>query len=369
MNIATEVKGYLTAPPPPDTIYAPYDLALDVSDGLVDNGHNVDFYAPEGSDTRKATLVTLGQQALAGSYAEYVGRERGILFDARFHSDNVLALHDQRYSAEMFRRAKQGEYDVLHFHHPEVALPYVGIYPDVPVVYTMHDPIDALQRSTLETYRTPNQWLVSLSDFQRQSAPGLPYIATVYNGIDTHMFDYQPSVTRSDRLLFAGRIVPEKGVKEAVQVALESGHELDIIGPVFSDTQAYFDEHIAPHLGEQIQYLGHVKRRDLPHHFRQAKAFLAPVRWDEPFGLTLTEAMASGTPVIALRRGSIPEVVAHEKTGFVVDSLEQMVQAVREVGHISPTACRERVLQKFSIKAMVAGYEAVYKEAMRRVES
>jgi len=366
MNIATEVKGYLTAPTPSDIIYAPYDLALDLSDGLVDDGHNVDFYAPVGSNARKATLVTLEQKPLASSYKEYVDRDSGILFNPGLHSDNILALYDQRYSAEMFRRARLNQYDVLHFHHPEVALPYVDIYPEVPVVYTMHDPIDELQRTTLETYRTPNQWLVSLSDYQRRSAPDLAYIATIYNGIDTNMFQYDPSVPRSDRLLFVGRIVPDKGVKEAVQIALESGNKLDIIGPVFSDSQAYFDEHIKPYLGDQIQHHGHIKRQDLPKYYQQAKALLNPIQWDEPFGLTMAEAMATGTPVIALRRGSIPEVVAHEETGFVVDTVEQMTQAVPQVGNISPEACRERVIKKFSIKSMVTAYEAVYEEAIRR---
>lgn len=366
MRIATEVKGYLTAPTPLDIIYAPYDLALDINDGLIDRGHAVDFYAPEGSNVRKSQLVTMGQKALASSYDEYVGRENGILFNPALHSDNILALHDQRYSAEMFRRATQGKYDVLHFHHPEVALPYVDIYSDVPVIYTMHDPIGEPQRTLLESYRTPNQWLVSISDYQRQSAPDLPYIATVYNGIDTDTFNYDPTAKKSDRLLFAGRIVPEKGVKEAVQVALESGSKLDIIGPVFEDSKDYFKEHIEPFLGNRIRHLGHIARRDLPGYFQQAKAFLMPIQWDEPFGLTMAEAMACGTPVIAFKRGSVPEIIANEQTGFIVDTVEEMASKVTDITQLSPRDCRERVLSKFSITAMVKGYESVYREATQR---
>lgn len=368
MRIATEVKGYITAPPPPDVIYAPYDLAMDLSDSLVGRGHLVDFYAPEGSKLDKATLITLGQHTLVANQHEYTDKEAGILFNPAFHSDNILALYDQKYSAEMFRRAQKRDYDVLHFHHPEVALPFVGIYPEVPVVYTMHDPIDERQRKILEDYATPNQFFVSLSDFQRNNAPNLPYLATVYNGIDTTMFSYDPSVEKTDRLLFAGRIVPEKGVAEAVQVALESGHKLDIVGPVFPDSRDYFDAHVAPFLGKDITYLGHVPRKDLPNYYQRAKAFLAPVQWNEPFGLTLAESMATGTPVVALRKGAIPEVVAHEKTGFVVDSVELMVAAVRQLSDISPDVCRRRVEENFSLKSMVDGYEAVFKEAILRAK-
>lgn len=366
MRIATEVKGYLTAPAPSDIIYAPYDLALDLSDGLTELEHEVDFYAPEGSDVRRSRLVTLGQQALARNNDEYVGRENGILFDAGLHSDNVLALYDQFYSAEMFQRAQKGAYDILHFHHPEVALPYARLFPDVPVVYTMHDPISDEQRELLEKHSSPNQWLVSISDFQRRAAPDLPYIATVYNGIDTDMFQYDSRVEKSERLLFAGRIVSNKGVKEAVEVARETGSKLDIIGPVYSDSQDYFDEHVKPYLDDDIQYLGRINRPDLPYYFQRAAAFLMPIQWDEPFGLVMAESIACGTPVIAMRRGSVPEIVDHEKTGFIVDTVEQMAERVSEVQDLSPEDCRSSAISRFSIKAMVAGYEAAYEEAIAR---
>lgn len=370
MYIATEVKGYITAPAPPDIVYAPYDLAIDLSNELVNRGHEVDFYAPEGSDVGRARLITLGQKPLVSDYDSYVGKENGILFNPGLHSDNILALYDQRYSAEMFRQArrqrKNGKEAVLHFHHPEVALPYVQDYPDVPVVYTMHDPISELQRTTLESFMTPNQFLVSLSDYQRRAAPDLPYVATVYNGIDTNLFRPDPGVVRTDNLLFVGRIVPDKGVKEAIEVALETGRELDIIGPTFSDFQGYFDEHVRPHLSNRIRYLGHIARTQLPRHFQRAGAFLMPIQWNEPFGLVMAEAGACNTPVIVMDRGSASEVVVHGRTGFVVKSTEEMAEAVQHTPEISPNACRERVMALFSKQAMGQGYETVFHEAISR---
>ncbi len=363
MRVATEYKGCITAPAPPDIACTPCDLALEICDGLVDHGHEVDFYAVEGSQTRKSKLVTLGQTALASNYDEGMS----LLSNPGLHAANTLALADQYYSAEMFRRAKKGMYDLLHFHRPEVALPYVADYPMVPVIYTLHDPIDELQRTTLERYLTANQFFVSLSNFQRLSAPELPYIATVYNGIDPSLFTLDPDIKRSDRLLFVGRIVPDKGVKEAVAVALASGNGLDIIGPVTPDNQSYFDTNIAPYLNDQIRYLGHIPRRLLTPYYQHAKAFLMPIQWDETFGLTAAEANACGASVIALRRGSMPEVIDHERTGFVVDTLDDMVEAIANVSDISPTACRNRVLAKFTIELMVRGYEAAFRSAIARV--
>jgi len=371
MHVGTMVKGYLTAPAPRDMVYAPYDLAIDLGNELVGRGHDVDFYAPEGSDVGRARLITLGQRALATDYNSYVGRENGILFNPGLHSDNVLALHDQRYSAAMFREARRqrqnGQDAVLHFHHPEAALPYADLYPDVPVVHTLHDPISDLQRTTLETFMTPNQFFVSLSDYQRRAAPDLPYIATVYNGIDTELFRPDPTVERTDNLLFVGRIVPEKGVKEAIEVAQATGRELDIIGPTYPDFQDYFNEDVRPHLSDRIRYLGHIARRELPWYFRRAGAFLMPIQWDEPFGLVMAEAMACNTHVIALHRGSVPEVVAHGETGFVVHTTEEMAEVVPYLGTLPPDAGWARVLAHFSKRSMGGGYETVFHKAISRV--
>jgi glycosyltransferase involved in cell wall biosynthesis len=372
MLVSTLVKGYLPVPPPEGVPYAPMDLALDLCDGLVARGHIVDFYAPIGSRLRdeRVRLVTMGQKALAYTRDEYVDRESGILFNPAYASDNVLALRDEKYSRDMFRRANRGELDVLHFHHPEVAFPYAELFPGVPVVSTIHDPIEGTLLGLLRDNATPNHFYTPISNYQRDMAPGLNFTDTVYDGIDTEKFKPGDESERGDRLLFVGRIIPEKGVKEAIEIAVASDSRLDIIGPTFDDDGGYYKEYVKPHLdGDRIRHLGHIARNELPAHYRRAKALLAPIQWHEPFGLYLAEANACGTPVITYERGSAPEVVAHEETGFVVDpdDMEGMIQAVRNVSEISHDASRRRALGHFSIATMVTGYENVYQAAIGKV--
>lgn len=356
MKIATEVKGYITVPPPADMTYAPYDIAVALTSGLVERGHEVDFFAPEGSRLGKGTLVTLGQPALVKSQQEY----SDALFNIGYHSHNTLALYDQNYAAEMFRRARKDEYDVLHFHQPEPALAYVKDYPDVPVVYTMHDPISPEAAERLRAYHTDNAWVVSVSDHQRTLAPDLHYAATVYNGIDTDLFSFAGD--KDDYLLFAARLIPEKGLKEAVEVARMTNQKLVILGQKYPDHEAYFQKYVEPYLGEQIRYEGYVPHQQAIPYFQKAKAFLMPIAWDEPFGLTMVEALSCGTPVIAFNRGAVPEIIVDGVTGYIVKNVQEMAEAVGKIDAIDLQACRDHVVANFSVDKMVRGYEAVYEK-------
>ncbi|HSX02706.1 MAG TPA: glycosyltransferase family 4 protein [Candidatus Saccharimonadia bacterium] len=358
MKIAMMVRGYIPVPCPADIIYAPIDLAVQISEGLAAQGHEVTFYAPTGSRLSVPT-ETLKLRPLVHNLKEH----RELLNDAGRMSHDLPGLWDQYMARDMFERAKAGEFDLLHFHHPEMALPYARLYPEVPVVYTFHDPFAAWYREALEMYVTPSQFYISISQNQRVDAPDLPYIANIYNGIDTEQFAF--SEEHDGYLLFAGRIVPEKGVKEAIQVAQQANQRLLIIGPTYPDQQEYFDAHIKPHLNERILYLGFLEREHLIKYYQMAKALLFPIQWEEPFGLTMTEAMACGTPVIALRRGSVAEVVKHNKTGFVVDSLAEMAAAVQKIDTIKRQDCRDHVVKNFSIEKMVRGYAAAFEAALR----
>lgn len=357
MRIATMVRGYLHSPRPSDIVYAPIDLAVALSEKLVERGHVVDYYGPNGTQMC-AGVRTLNLRALAHNQ-----KELGALFgNAEQMNHNYLGMWDAYLARDMFQRAHEGEYDLLHFHHTEIAIPFVGQYPDVPVIYTLHDPIFNWQREVLEMYQTQSQFFVSISKNQRVPAPDLPYIDTVYNGIDTNLFEF--SEEHDDFLLAAGRIVPEKGIREAIQAAQATNNRLLIIGPVYPDSQEYFDQYIKPHLNEKILYLGFVEREQMVRYYQKAKALLMPVQWEEPFGLTMTEAMACGTPVIAFRRGSIPEVIVDGKTGFIVDSVADMALAIKKLDKIKAKNCRKLVEDKFSIDKMVDGYEAAYQKTL-----
>ena len=354
MKIAMMVRGYLTVPRPADMIYAPIDLAVAIGEGLAKRGHTVDFYAPQGSHVAGATVETLNMRPLAHSQKEFSDFLGNIGQLHHYMPD----LWDQKFADEMFHRAVQGQYDILHFHHPEVALPLAARNPDVPVAYTLHDPIYPWYRELFDLYHSPNQHFISISNNQRRDAPDLNFCSTVYNGVNSKLFTF--SAKHEEYLLFAGRIVPEKGVKEAIQVAEATNHRLLIIGPVYDDHKEYFNQYIKPHLNDRILYLGFMEQEQLVKYYQKAKALLLPVQWEEPFGLTMIESMASGTPVIALRRGSVPEVVADGKTGFICDHVQDMIKAVGHIDEIDRRDCRKHVESHFSIERMVDNYEKAF---------
>ena len=359
LKIGTMVRGYLPVPRPSDLIYAPIDLAADIADGLAERGHSVDFYAPLGSELRSAQFITENMRPLATTAEEFQK-----IFGTSNEQINhyIPALWDTYLAEQMFRRARAGQYDLLHFHHPEVALRLARRYKDVPVIYTLHDPVWPFYKEVFELYDSPNQHYVSISDNQRRDAPDLRYAATVYNGIDTDEFSY--NADHEEYLLYAGRIVPEKGVKEAIQVAEATDHRLFIIGTVPPSSQGYFDQYIKPYLNDKILYLGFIERDKMRAYYQKAKALLLPIQWEEPFGLTAVEAMACGTPAIAIQRGSMPEIIADGKTGFVVQSVGEMIEAVQKVNKLSRRACRDHVKSRFGLKQMLDGYEAVYHQVL-----
>lgn len=349
------VRGYLPAPRPLDMIYAPIDLAVAIAEGLTARGHQVDFFGPNGTEL-KAGVETLNLRPLAKNQIEF----QNLLGNSEQFNHYVPALWDGYLARDMFEKAQLGEYDLIHFHHPEVALPWARQYKKVPIVYTLHDPVFQWYKELFELYSSPNQHFVSISNNQRRDAPDLNYAATVYNGIDTDLFPF--SNEHEDYLLLAGRIVPEKGVKEAVQIAEATNQRLLIIGPTFGSSQGYFDQYIKPYLNDRILYLGYIEREKLWPYFQKAKALLMPIQWEEPFGLTMIEAMACGTPVIALRRGSVAEVIVEGKTGYIVDSVGEMIDAVRKVNKLDRRACRDHVKAHFSLEKMVDAYEKTYEQ-------
>jgi glycosyltransferase involved in cell wall biosynthesis len=299
LKIATMVRGYLPAPRPSDMIYAPIDLAVSIADELSKKGHTVDYFGPLGTKLKHANVVTQNLRPLATNSQEF---QKLLNFGEELRH-YVPALWDTYLAEEMFQRARLGEYDLLHFHHPEAVLPLARRYHDVPVVYTLHDPVFSWYKEMFELYATPNQHFISISNNQRRDAPDLNYAATIYNGIELDDFPF--SADHEEYLLYIGRVVSEKGVKEAIQIAEATNHRLLIIGPVPPASQGYFDQYIKPYLNDKILYLGYIEREQVQPYYQKAKALLAPIQWEEPFGLTSIEAMACGTPVITIGRGAM----------------------------------------------------------------
>jgi len=358
MKIAMMVRAFIPMPRPSDMIYAPIDLAVAIAKGLGERGHHITLFSPLGTEVHgnNVTVETMNLRPLVKNQEEFTA----LLDDTDHMSHDVHGLWDRYMSNEMFARAKAGQFDLLHFHHPESALSAAMRNTSVPTVYTLHDPVFSWYRELFEMFASPNQHFISISNNQRRDAPDLPYLSTVYNGTNVEMFTF--SEKHEDYLLFAGRITAEKGVKEAIQVAKESHHRLLIIGPIDHGSQDYFNQHIRPQLDDQILYLGRMDQDMLPKYYQKAKAVLTPIQWEEPFGLTTVEAMACGTPVISMHRGAAPEIIKEGKTGFIVNSIADMVEAVGKVDQLNRSDCRAHVEEFFSTKQMVDHYEQAFSQ-------
>lgn len=349
-------------PRPNDMIYAPIDLMIDIAKGLGKRGHKITLFAPNGSEVygENVSVETMNLRPLVQSQSDF----NNFLDNTEDLVHDVPGLWDRHMATEMFVRADKGEYDLLHFHHPETALSAAIQHRKVPTVYTLHDPISAVTKELLELFATPNQKFIVISDNQKRDAPDLPYLDRVYNATDVKLFEFSDEA--EDYLLFVGRINAEKGVKEAIQVARESNHRLLIIGPVAHDAEGYFEQYIKPELDDRILYLGRMDHDQLPKYYQKAKALLTPVQWEEPFGLTTIEAMACGAPVISLNRGAASEIIIHGKSGYVVNSIAEMVEAVGKIDKIKRRDCRTRIARYFAIEKMVDAYEKAFMKMLEK---
>jgi len=260
------------------------------------------------------------------------------------------------HTAAVFERA--AEFDLIHNHFDFLPLSYSGLV-STPVLTTIHGFSSERILPVYQKYRH-TAYYVSISQADRH--PSLDYIATIHHGIDLNEFTLRP--TPDDYLLFFGRIHPDKGVVEAIEVARQTARRLIIAGII--QDQDYFDRQVAPHLdGEQIRYLGSVGPQQRDELLGGAYALLHLINFAEPFGLSMIEAMACGTPVIARPLGSIPEIVQHGETGFIANSVEEAVAAVRAVPQLDRQHLHDYAAQYFSRERMVDDYIRVYREVTR----
>jgi glycosyltransferase involved in cell wall biosynthesis len=233
-----------------------------------------------------------------------------------------------------------------------MALTYTRLV-KTPVLTTIHGFSSPKIMPVYSKYR--DGYFVSISDSDR--APGLNYLATVYNGIDLSLYPLQES--SGDALIFLGRIHPDKGVHLAIEVARQSGRRLIIAGII--QDECYFRNHVEPHVDDQnICYLGPVGVAEKNDLFARACALIHLNTIPERFGLVLVEANAAGLPVVAMDLGSCREVIQDGQTGFLVSNVGEAVQALERLSEIDRSACRQRVQQCFSIETMVEAYERVY---------
>lgn len=254
--------------------------------------------------------------------------------------------------ASVFERAD--EFDVIHNGFDFLPLTYSSLV-DTPVVTTIHGFSSPAIVPVYERYDATTHY-VAISDADRH--PRLHYAATVHHGIDTAAFG--PSTEPGDHLLFFGRIHPDKGTAHAIEVARRAGRRLDIAGII--QDEDYFRTEVAPHLDDtHVRYLGPVGSADRVAVLGGAHALLHLVDFDEPFGYSVVEAMACGTPVIAHRRGSMPEIIDHGRTGLLVSGIEAAVAATVAVDGLDREAIRRTAVERFDVGRMIDEYVAVYR--------
>jgi glycosyltransferase involved in cell wall biosynthesis len=246
-----------------------------------------------------------------------------------------------------------GQFDILHNNYDFLPLTYSRLI-KTPMVTTIHGFSSPKIIPVYKKYNSTSGY-VSISNSDR--SPELDYLATVYNGIRPEEFHFREKP--GSYLLFFGRIHPEKGTYEAIQIARKSGMQLIISGLI--QDEKYFNEKVKPLVdGEQIVYVGNSGPQRRDELLGNAYALLHPISFEEPFGLSVAEAMMCGTPVIAFNRGSMPELVLNGKTGFLVREVEEAVAVMPDVKKLNRSDCHRHALKNFSMDKMIDGYVEVY---------
>jgi len=313
-----------------------------LTEELVKRGHQVTLFASGDSQTG-AKLVPCSPRSL------------------RLHGDDLLPKASVLLElAEVYGGAH--DFDLIHNHLDWFAFPFARVS-GIPTVSTIHGRLDF--SSIRNTYRRfPEQPRVSISDAQRAHLPDANWIATVHNGIALDHFRFHE--TPGDYLVFLGRINQEKRPDRAIEIAGRAGMRLVIAAKVDPVDRDYYECEIKPLIGRSpwVEYIGEVDEAEKDELLGHAYAYLFPIDWPEPFGLTMAEAMATGTPVVAWRAGSVPEVVRDGVTGFIRDDMDAMAKAVEDVATLRRADCRVHVERYFSAQAMADGYEAVYESLL-----
>jgi len=319
-----------------------------LTEELVRLGHDVTLFASGDSETA-ARLVACAPRALR-------------LDPALKDPLAPLALMLERV------RAQAEEFDILHFHLQHVHLPLFRPLARRTVT-TVHGRVDPAELAPL--YREFSEMpLVSISTAQRRPLPFANWVATVHHGLAREVCPFNPAFNHSARggyFAFLGRVSPEKGLERAIEIARRAGVRLRIAAKIDAADEEYFEREIVPLLAAPgMEFIGEVNEAQKPAFLGNATALVFPIDWPEPFGLAMIEAMSCGTPVIAWRHGSVPEVVEDGRSGFIVDSMQEALAALDKAARLDRLGVRTRFEERFSAARMAQDYLSVYRALGRR---
>ena len=321
---------------PPATYGGTERVVSYLTEELVRQGHEVTLFA-SGDSVTAAQLISPCERALR-------------LSDCRDPLAYHLIMLD-----EVFRRAD--DFDVLHFHIDYLHFP-VSRRCKIPNITTLHGRLDLPELPAI--YRQFNDMpLISISDAQRRPLPFADWRGTVYHGVPRHLYSYENG--GGNYLAFIGRISPEKRVDRAINIAIAAGMPIRIAAKVDPADKKYFEAEIKALLDHPlVEFIGEISEEEKQKFLGQARALLFPIDWPEPFGMAIIEALACGTPVIAFRRGSVPEIIEEGVSGFIVDTVEEAVEALGRLDRIKRPDCRRIAEQRFSACRMASDYVTQY---------
>jgi glycosyltransferase involved in cell wall biosynthesis len=323
----------------PPRHYGPWESVVSLlTEGLIERGIHVTLFATADSQTHARLHAVC---------------PKGYEEDPAINPKVWECLH----IAEAFEHS--AGFDLIHNHFDFLPLSYSGLV-ETPVLTTIHG---FSSPSILPVFKKYNgrALYVSISDADRSDE--LDYVATVHHGIDITQFDFNDSP--EEYLLFFGRIHHDKGAKEAIDIARRCSRPLIMAGII--QDRAYYEQHVLPHIdGRMVRYVGSAGPEKRSRLLGGACALLHPINFNEPFGLSVVEAMACGTPVIALKRGSMPELIQHGRTGYLAETIDQAVEAVPLIQRIDRRQCRKTVEDRFTADRMVDRYISVYKRILDR---
>ena len=322
----------------PPIKYGPWEqIASTIAEGLQQKGMDVTLFA-----TKKAVTNCRLDWVCQTPYEE--NRQIDAKVAECLHISNVME--------------KANQYDVIHNHFDFLPLTYSrGI--NTPMLTTIHG---FSNEQIVEVYKKYNQntAYISISDANRH--PSLQYLDTIYHGIEAGELTFKKK--KEDYLLFFGRIHPDKGTHDAITIAKQSGHRIKIAGLI--QDQQYFEKKIKPFVDDDtVQYVGNADKKQRDELLSNAKALLHPIYFEEPFGLSVVESLFCGTPVIAYQRGSMPEIIEHTKTGFLVQNVTEAVEAVKQLHTIDVSYCSMYSRKKFGVSKMIDSYIRAYQQIVK----
>jgi glycosyltransferase involved in cell wall biosynthesis len=313
-------------------------IVYNLTEALVRHGHDVTLFS-SGDSMTSASHVPTSRKSLRLGEAQ-----------------DTLAPHFVMFEK---LRKMENEFDIIHFHTENLHLGMTRFL-NVPTVSTMHGRQDI--REYAELYNEFGERpMVSISNKQREPVPHANWIGTVYHGLESDTLRYNSR--GGDYLAFLGRISPEKGVEHAVEIARRTGLKLKIAAKIEPKIYVEYTEKIWPLLEEPfVEFIGEIGDLEKSDFLGKARATLFPITWPEPFGLVMIESMATGTPVIAFKNGSVPEIIENGKTGFIVNNVSEACSALKRINELSREDCRAEFIERFSSDRMAADYVDIYEK-------